>query len=193
MRVALIGEAPGDTEAIRNLLAQHYNRLDFVELLRRINGSMLDNKKAISRLLRVEYELYKPDIVIFIRDLDALEDNKDAKDKRQEIFSYSNSIVNKNGIFLLNIFELEALILSDIEIFNVEYDCDVNNVTDPMNIREPKEFLITATKRSKVQFLETHNPEIFRKLRFDVVRQNCRYFDAFIKKFDKTISAYSRS
>src|SRR5580698_7375227 len=99
MKIGLVGEAPNDTTAIQNLLSRQYQDLNFVTLLDRIHGSMLDNKKAINRLLRIEYEVQVPDMVIFIRDLDALENDKEAKRKRQEIFSYSNSIVDKRGIF----------------------------------------------------------------------------------------------
>jgi hypothetical protein len=95
MKIGLLGEAPNDTTAIQNLLSKKYPELDFVALLDRIHGSMLDNKKAINRLLRIEYEEQSPDIIIFIRDLDSLENDRSARRKRQEIFSYSNHIVDK--------------------------------------------------------------------------------------------------
>jgi hypothetical protein len=66
MKIGLVGEAPSDTTAIQNLLNRQYPDFDFVTLLDRIHGSMLDNKKAINRLLRIEYEDQQPDIIIFI-------------------------------------------------------------------------------------------------------------------------------
>ena len=65
-----------------------------------------------------------PDIVIFIRDLDGLEtdtDFKEKKAKRQEYFTKSKSVVDKKALYLLNIYEIEALILADIEAFNAFY------------------------------------------------------------------------
>lgn len=188
MKIGLVGEAPNDTASIQNLLSRHYEGFEFVTLLNRINGSQLDNKKAIRRLLRIEYEDQAPDIIIFIRDLDALETDRAAKRRRQEIFTYSNRIVDGVGIHLLNIFEIEALILADIEVFNDCYNCAID-VIDPMVIPMPKEVLIDATKGSRNRFNESHNPLLFSLLNFNTVKQNCRYFSAFIRKFDRAISA----
>jgi hypothetical protein len=188
MRIGLVGEAPNDTMAIQNLLSKQYQDLDFVTLLNRINGSMLDNQKKIRRLLRVEYENQSPDIIIFIRDLDALENDRDAKRKREEIFSYSNRIVNRVGIHLLNVFELEALILADIDVFNAHYSCSVAEFDDPMLIATPKEVLKEASGN---RFNESHNPEIFSLLNFDILRNKCRYFSRFIRNLDRSIAINS--
>ncbi|MDB5133721.1 MAG: hypothetical protein JWP37_324 [Mucilaginibacter sp.] len=188
MKIGLVGEAPNDTTAIQNLLSRQYQHLEFVTLLNRINGSMLDNGKAISRLLRVEYEYQKPNIIIFIRDLDALESDRIAKKKRQDTFTYSNRIINHTGIHLLNIFEIEALILADIATFNDRYGCQIDEFEDPMLIPMPKEVLIEATRN---KFTVSHNPELFSLLNFEILKQNCRYFSLFIKKFERAISASS--
>ena len=187
MKIGLVGEAPSDTTAIQNLLSRQYPDFDFVTLLDRIHGSMLDNKKAISRLLRIEYEDQQPDIIIFIRDLDALENDRSAKRKRQAIFSYSNRIVNRTGIALLNIYELEALILADIDTFNNYYGTEVAEFADPMMVPTPKEVLINATKGTN-KFEESHNPALFNLLSFDIVRTRCRYFATFLRKFDRLIA-----
>lgn len=191
MKIGLVGEAPNDTAAIQNLLSknENYKNFEFATLLRDINGSMLDNNKTFRRILRIEYETQKPDLIIFIRDLDALETDRDAKLKRQETFNYSNRIVDKKGVFLLNIYEIEALIFADIEPFNKYYGCSVPKVSDPMKIPEPKEELIIATCKSVKQYSETHNSEIFKLLNFNAVKTNCRYFNAFIKNLDKEIEA----
>jgi len=188
MKIGLVGEAPNDTTAIKNLLSRHYQHLDFVTLLNRINGSMLDNRKTIRRLLRIEYEDHAPDIIIFIRDLDGLENDVKAKRKRQEIFSYSNRIVDKIGVSLLNIFELEALILADINAFNDHYGTEISEFSDPMLVSMPKEILIEATRSTRNKFEESHNPELFGLLNFVVVKRNCRYFSRFIGKFERAIS-----
>jgi len=184
MKIGLVGEAPNDTNSIQNLLSKHYRDLVFVTLLDNINGSWLDHKKTIRRALRIEYEELMPDLIIFIRDLGGLEGDKKAKRKRQETFTYSNRIIDKKGIHLLNIFEIEALILSDIDVFNARYNCELSGFGDPMLISMPKEFLITGSGK---KFNESHNPELFSLLNFNIVRGNCRYFAKFIKEFDKRL------
>src|SRR3569833_262996 len=186
MKIGLVGEAPNDTSAIQNLLSRKYQQLEFVTLLNNITGSLFVCRKAIRRLLRVEYETQNPDMIIFIRDLDALEGNRSARRKRQEVFSYSNRVVDRIGIFLLNIFELEALILSDIDVFNNYYNSAINVLVDPMTIPMPKEFLIEATKGPN-QYQESHSPLIFALLNFDTLKQNCRYFSAFVRRFERGI------
>jgi len=190
MKIGLVGEAPNDTTAIQNLLSRKYPDFDFVTLLNRITGSMLDNKKSFRRLLRIEYEEQQPDIVIFIRDLDALENDRTAKRRRQAIFSYSNRIVDRTGIALLNIYELEALILADINTFNNYYGTEVAEFADPMMVPTPKEVLINATRGSE-QFNESHNPALFSLLNFNIVAERCRYFSAFIRRFDRLIATIS--
>jgi hypothetical protein len=184
MKIGLVGEAPNDTSAIQNLLSQKYAHLEFVTLLNRINGSMLDNRKAIRRLLRIEYESQNPDLVLFIRDLDALEHDAKAKRKRQETFSYSNKIVDRRGLHLLNIYEIEALIVADIQVFNEIFRCQLAHFHDPMTVEQPKEILIEA---SNYQFNESHTPELFKLLNIEILRQNCRYFASFIIKFERRI------
>lgn len=187
MKIGLVGEAPNDTKAIQNLLSKNYQNLEFVELLHRIDGSMLDNKKAIKQIRR-EFEDKNPDIVIFIRDLDSHENDKKKKQERQATFTYSNRIVNKTGIPLLNIYEIEALILADVEVFNNEYGCLLERPNDPMKVPDPKEVLIQATRTGKRRYNVSHNSDLFNLLNFNIVRANCRYFSAFIKKLDTAIS-----
>jgi hypothetical protein len=187
MKIGLIGEAPGDTRAIQNLLSKHYQHLDFVTLLKDINGSMLDNKKAVSQLLPVEFDVEKPDVVIFIRDLDSHEKDKKKLLERMKTFTHSNRIVNNAGVFLLNIYELEALILADIDVFNKEYNGSVEQFPDPMKVPMPKEILIEATRKAKKRYIISHNPQLFNLLNIETLRKNCRYFSDFIKEFDKAL------
>jgi hypothetical protein len=187
MKVGLVGEASNDTRSIQNLLSKRYKNLDFITLIDRINGSMLDNKKALNQFLKVEFEYNAPDLVIFIRDLDSHERDKQKIKEREGTFKYSNQIVNNRGIFLLNVYELEALILADIDVFNKEYQCAVESYNDPMKVKNPKEVLYKATRTSNKRFDVSHNPELFNLLNFDVVKANCRYFSRFIKNFDNAL------
>lgn len=184
--VGLVGEAPNDTKSLKNLLPKKYREIDFKVFLNNIRGSQLDQQKT-KTWLRKEYEIEKPDIVIFIRDLDALENDVEQLEIRRKYFRESNSVVNYKGIYLLNIFEIEALLLADINCFNGIYQTDILEIADPMKIEQPKEFLKLATQKASKQFNESHNPEIFDLLNFDLLKDNCRYFDAFAKNLDKEI------
>lgn len=184
MKIALIGEAPNDTQAIKNLLIKRYasGKYEFVFLLQRINGSNLDSQKT-KRFLRVEFENQKPDLVIFIRDLDALLNDKSKLDERKFYFTEFNSVVDKKGFYLLNIFEIEALILADIDSFNVLYQTNIDTFLDVMLIQQPKELLKNASKH----YNESHNGAIFEKLEFDKVME-CKYFNDFIVELDKYLN-----
>ncbi|MCE3295497.1 MAG: hypothetical protein K0R65_1211 [Crocinitomicaceae bacterium] len=183
MKVALVGEAPNDTLSIQNLLVKRYSsNISFFSLLNRINGSQLDNQKT-KRFLRIEYETKKPDIVIFIRDLDDILPSVEKIANRKLYFSSSNSVVDKKGIFLLNVFEIEALILADIETFNKIYNCNIKSIPEPMSIIEPKELLRSYSK----DYNESHNPDVFKKLNFENTL-NCSYFNLFILKLDQEIN-----
>ncbi|GLB48716.1 hypothetical protein [Neptunitalea lumnitzerae] len=188
MVIALVGEAPNDTDSIANLLSRKYDSgFDFIPLLNRTNGSDLDSQKT-KRLLRNEYEFEKRkgnaiDVVIFVRDLDGLASNSHQRTIRDDYFTNFNSVVDRKGIYLLNIYEIEALILADIKTFNAKYNTTVEQVEDSMLIEEPKEFL----RGQKVGYFESHNPEIFGLLDFETVYSNCNYFSLFIDRFNRLI------
>lgn len=186
MKIGLVGEAPNDTQAIRNLLTKKYNspEVEFSFLLNRIHGSQLDNQKT-KRLLRLEYEDTRPNVVIFIRDLDSVLPNDEKMRERKEYFASSNSVVDKKGLFLLNIYEIEALILSDSETFNKKYGCALPYFDNPMMVPEPKEEL----KKHTAKYNESDNPDVFKELHFETVCR-CDYFKEFVKKLDAAVKTY---
>ena len=117
MKIGLVGEAPNDVQSIKNLFERFYkveDDFEFIFLLNNINGSQLEQQKT-KHFLSLEYRLKKPDIVIFIRDLDGLKNNSTQVTLRKQYFTDFNSVVNRNGILLLHIYEIEALILSESE------------------------------------------------------------------------------
>lgn len=181
MKIGLLGEAPSDVICIQNLLSKRYNEFDYVPMLDRINGSQLDSNKT-KRFLRVEYEFKKPNVVVFIRDLDALQTDKTQLKIRKKYFSDFNSVVDKKGVFLLNIYEIEALILADIQTFNYLFGVEIEKVDDPMLVEQPKEFLKERCKK----YNESYNVEIFEKINFKSTL-NCKYFSDFIEAFDKIV------
>ena len=185
MKIGLVGESPNDTQSIKNLLLKKYSdsKYEFVSLLKTINGSKLDSQKT-RRFLRIEYEIQKPDVVFFIRDLDSVLPNKKKLYERKNYFTSSNNVVDKKGVPLLHIYEIEALILADISTFNRVYNTNIPRFSNVMEISEPKEFLKNASKNN---YTESHNSEIFSQLVFNNVLE-CLYFERFIKDLDKIIN-----
>ncbi|TDG37579.1 DUF4276 family protein [Pedobacter changchengzhani] len=186
MRVGLIGEAPNDTFAIGNLLSRNFENVHFFNLIENIRGSMLDNQKT-KHFLRIEYQTQKPDIVIFIRDLDSLYSDTIQLKKRKDYFADFNTVVNKKGIFLLNIYEIEALILADHEAFNSLYDSDLKEELNPMDIFEPKELLYLTTRKLRRKYSESDCPEIFKTLDVNILVKKCPVFKMFIDKLSNEI------
>ncbi len=184
MKIGLVGESPNDTSSIQNLLVKQFPHFEYQFLLDRINGSQLDSQKT-KRFLRREYEIKQPDIVIFIRDLDGILPSKEKMILRKSYFTESNSVVDKVGIYLLNIYEIEALILADIVTFNSLFGTNLEEIEDPMRIEEPKEFLRSSSKK----YRESLNPKIFKELDFDRVSR-CRYFNEFLSSFGKILDEY---
>ncbi|RYY06953.1 MAG: DUF4276 family protein [Sphingobacteriaceae bacterium] len=123
-------------------------------------------------------------MVIFIRDLDALENDTVQLEIRKQYFRDSNTVVNKKGIYLLNIFEIEALLLADIDCINKVYNSNLSRISDPMKIEEPKEYIKLATKKMISAYNESHNPNLFSQLNFDTLIANCKYFSNFIDRFN---------
>lgn len=185
IRIGMIGEYPSDTKAIENLLNKKYaNVIEFFTLIRGVHGSNLDNQK-IKHLLRKEYEIEKPDFVLFVRDLDGFEHHEEKIKYRKTCFTDFNSVINKKGILLLNIYELEALLLTDIEAVSKYYGNEISDVKDCMFIESPKEFL----KNSINNYSTGHNPELFALLDYKIVIAKCRYFKKFDEDFEKIVSA----
>lgn len=182
MKIGLVGEAPNDTQSIQYLLEKKYPYLNFHYLLNRINGSQLDSNTT-KIILRKENEFEKLDLIIFIRDLDGFSNNKHQLKIRKDYFTKSNKTVDKKGIYLLHIYEIEALILADIETFNKLYNCDISKIKNPTEITEPKELLKSFSK----EYNESDNPEIFKHISFEKAK-NCDYFEQFIIKFDKKLN-----
>lgn len=183
IRIGMIGEHPSDTKAIANLLNKKYaNVIEFFPLIYDVHGSNLDNQR-VKHQLRREYQREQPDFVLFIRDLDGLEHHDEKIKHRKTSFADLNSVINKKGILLLNIFELEALLLTDIEAVNKYYGAKIDHVEDCMRIESPKEFL----KKRINRYSTGHNPDLFDLLDYNIVVAKCRYFKKFDEDFESIV------
>lgn len=100
-------------------------------------------------------------------------------------FREVNKILEGKGLFLLNIYELEALLLSDIDSFNSHFSCTAEYNADPMLQHEPKEVLMELTKDCKYPYKESDTKELFKTVNFDKLLSNCRYFREFVSSFEK--------
>lgn len=187
MVIGIIGEDPYDTTAIKNLLLQKYS-FRFKPILKQVRGAQLDSAKT-RRLLKIELKSNDYTLIIYTRDLDGLETELQKKEKLVKWFEGLDALNKNNGILLLNIYELEALILADIETFNKLFDTRINFTGNPMYKENPKEYLMAQTRKSKRTFDVSENPLVFKKLRLDEVRENCPYFKEFIDAFERKILA----
>lgn len=186
-KIGIIGEDPNDTSSIQNLLTKKYPKLFSCKpLLKNKRGYQLDNAST-ENSLKAEFATEKPDIVVFVRDVDGLVTEAEKIKKVKNWFNKLNPLVGNKGILLHNIFELEALILADIETFNKIYATTIKHQGDVTYKKEPKEFLISKTKNLKKKYKESHCPDIFKELNFDTVANNCTYFKAFNTEFLKAL------
>lgn len=184
IKIGLIGEDPNDTLSIQNLLVQKYPGIfHFKQLIRNKKGYQLDNART-DAALKVEFEDFDPRYVLFIRDADALPSEAEKIQKVKNWFKKLNQVVDDKGVLLINIFELEALILADIATFNRLYGTSIQFRKDCMHQKEPKELLIRKTAKNRKVYSESHCPEIFRHLKFDLIVANCSYFREFIQTFE---------
>jgi hypothetical protein len=124
---------------------------------------------------------------LYVRDLDTPPSNQKMKNKREEWFKRLDNSNNCKGILMLNVQELEALILADIDTFNKIYSSKINYKGNPEVQNNPKEFLKSKTKKGKRKFTESDNPEIFEKLDINKLHQKSSHFQLFIKEFEETI------
>lgn len=183
MKIGLVGEDPNDTDSLKNLLLQKHNgEFSFIELLRNKRGHQLDNART-EAALKIEFEKKSPHYIVFIRDADGLPGHDEKIDKVNKWFQKLNHCVDKKGILLINIYELEAMILADIQAFNKIYRVKINFKANPMYKNEPKEFLIKKTFKLNKQYSESHCPDIFKQLNFDIIFEKCEFFKTFYIEF----------
>lgn len=182
-RVGLLGESPNDTYAVARLLTPRYGgRVQFYVLIKNMTGDNLENDNAF-RLLRTEYEYERINLVIVIRDLDALETDTVQSKRRRAYFRKVKKRVDGKAVFLLNIYSIEALLAADIAVFNEHYQCACVIEGDVMTIEKPVEVLKAATQACKYRYLEAHCGDLLAKVDYEVLLANCRYFQVFDREF----------
>ena len=185
LTVGLIGENPNDTDALVALLNHRYaGRFRAFQLVKRQTGDRLGSAKT-QRLLASNYQQEKPRLVVYIRDLDALASDAAKKLERQQEFVAIKKIVGPEALFLLHVFQFEALLWADIAAFNRYYGVSLATKGDPTMIEQPKKKLISATDKLKAgkQYSPNHSAELAAKLDYAKLLKGCRYFQEFDAAF----------
>lgn len=180
-RVGLLGESPNDTKAVEKLLTPRYGGLvEFFTLVRNVTGDNLVEAGTFKQLRR-EYQYERPNLVVVIRDLDALETDKAQLRNRKAYFRKVAKQVGgkEKAVYLLNIYSIEALIAAHIERFNEYYGAACRIEGDVMHLEKPVELLKETTKHCKKQYLEGNCGNLLALVNYQMLLNNCRYFQAF--------------
>ncbi len=187
IKIGLVGEDPNDTEAFKNLFKRKYtNKFAYKSLLNGINGFQLDNPKC-KRSFEAIVSHTDCKYFVFIRDLDGFRSEKRKVTKVKKWYDELNTICKGKGILLMNIWELEALVLADIEAFNLQYKINPKEkiINDVEFIKEPKERLKKISQKGNKRYTENHISDIFNHLDFNKLISKCAYFKNFVAEFDK--------
>lgn len=80
---------------------------------------------------------------------------------------------------MLNIYELETLIFTQIEIFNRIYLADLQAIENIYLIKEPKEILKTSGNK---KYNQSDNPKVFEYLDINIIKLNSPRFRLFIEQ-----------
>jgi hypothetical protein len=185
--IGLVGESPNDTDALATLLNQQYpGRFTVTQLVKKQTGDRLNSTKT-HLLLAAAYKAKQPRLVIYIRDLDALASNAAKWRERHEEFEKIKKIVGEEALFLLHVYQFEALILADIAAFNRQYKVVYPVKGDPTMVENPKKKLISATDKPKAarQYHPNHSAEMAAKLDYAKLVKTCGYF----RNFDTALTA----
>ena len=184
VRIGLIGEDPNDTTAITHLLQQRFNKgFRYITLSPQKRGSQIFNDASV-RSYNIEIMKDRPHHIIVIIDADSIVTENAKIKKRKSLYNKLSRQLNCKSLLLLNIYELEALILADIEGFNKHYQTKVNFKGNVSYQQKPKEYL---QEKSARKYQVAHCAYLFLHLNFDTILQNCAYFKTFVADFEKAI------
>lgn len=188
IKVGLVAEDYFDSLSIKNLLEQRYKeKVHLVPFAKGIKGTKFCTKKMVDTI-KAETRGDSFKLIVYIADLDAFESQTELLKAKENLFHKANDQLKIDGLFLLNIWELEALIFGDIDAFNKMYHTKEKANRNPMFIKEPKEELKRLTFKTKKQFKEAHCPEIFKQLNIDNVEKNCTCFKKFITHLNQKLN-----
>jgi hypothetical protein len=178
-KIGIIGEHPNnDSTAMIALLRKYLIENVSLEVIDLVNfrGSLMDSPK-FNGILASELRGEDFDFLIVLRDLDFGKDKrvreKERIVKKDKWFTKVNKDIGEIGIFFLIIYELEALMLCDIEELNRFFQTKIVFESEPIKEKDPKGFLQKETKNaSNGKYEEKDAEAIFKKLSFQKLYQN---------------------
>jgi hypothetical protein len=178
IKIGIVGEHPqNDSEAFLHLLSPKCcEGIELMPIVKNMRGSQLDGAKFLKQLSK-EFLNEKLEKVIFVRDADEIMSDEilENKHKRDKWFKEANAQIENKGLFFLAIYEMEALILADIDNFNKLYKIKNKFVSHPMNVSDPKaELKRLSDKSQRSAYEERDAPKIFAILDFQTVYKNHR-------------------
>jgi hypothetical protein len=193
IKIGIMGEHPqNDSDALRHLLEQRRcDDIQFKIILKNLNGSDFDDEqnggasKKFLKLLKMEFDKENLAKAILVRDADEVISDSilQKKHKRDKWFKQANQTIDEKGILFLAVYEMEALILADIDTFNDMYNLAAKAIGNPMKIEDPKAVLKKLSAKAKRGvYKEQDAPEIFKRLNFKTVykkHQGERSFQSF--------------
>ena len=185
--IAVIGESLFDTKPLCQIWNKRYlKKARFSTVLKRLEGSVLYSKK-IGRMIKADMQSSDYDFIIVVRDLDAGRSNHKQWSTVQDWYSELSEHF-PNNILLLNVQELEALILADIETFNAIYKTSIKFPGNPEALNSPKDFLISATHGKRKRFEVKDNQQLIPRLDFTKVEAKCKFYRDFIVELEQLLS-----
>jgi hypothetical protein len=174
IKIGIVGEHPDNDALALSYLLKNVAQADveFIILLKNYRGSNLDSKSFVQDL-KADFRRKEPQFIILLRDLDALLSDHEQLAKRDAWVKKANNAIDQKGIPFIVIYEMEALILSDIDTFNDYYKLQRKSVGDPKMMEDPKGKLKNWTEKTqKGKYTESDAVKIFPLLNFRTVYDN---------------------
>jgi len=166
-RVGIIGENyENDSKPLRNLLSRVFDKQKavFIPILPKFEGNQLERIRKLLVALKSEIIRKRLDCLILVRDLDGLQSETEKVKIRNNWFKKVKDGTSKKCIPFLIIYELEALILSDIATFNKIYKTKYQPKGKPKFQKDPKGLLKKLTAHPKRTYHESHAADIFQEI-----------------------------
>jgi hypothetical protein len=175
--IGVIGEHPNnDAEAIIALLQKYVIEENWVlqPCPLKIRGAQLDSLNLFAKSIQTEKEEENYERFIVVRDLDVERKEKDkVKIKnREKWFKNISQILFHESFFFIIIYELETLILCDLDTANSYFGSKITISGLPIKINNPKEFLTSQTRNATKRYDTSHAKILCAKLDFYKLYEN---------------------
>ncbi|MGB0429144.1 MAG: hypothetical protein ACPGLV_01630 [Bacteroidia bacterium] len=186
MKIGIVGESPNDTKGLEALLKKGHED----QVFKSVFGNRKQHHKAhkkLNTLLKIELKSGNYDAIVVSTDLDDHPSQTEKIRAQKDWFNKVKKDLDVRFFLLLHIYEIEALILSDIKSVLTNYGGKCSFSGNPMMQKDPKEFLEKKWSGTKFKYKENKCPEILAKLDYAIVKYNCAYFKAFDKALTEFI------